>query len=427
MDRNEYLEIVSAQIRCKRAVPYLKEELEDHIQDQKDAYIAEGMNSFEAEMAAVKQMGDPVETGVQLDQVHRPKMEWKLIAGVCLMSIMGILIQLLILKGYSPNSEYWWYIHVLNRQLIGTALGIIILVAAYYLDYSILIKWSLPCWIVLQIAIVYLCFRGVTINGRCYQAMHFAYFEIPFLAGIVYRFRNQKLKGLLKSIACLLISVFTILMIPDMASAIATLFCGLLIITIAVYKKWYQLDRKRTLLGIWGSIGIAGSCLCGKVIYLLSQGQTSYRIERLRAWINGEMDNYMLGVVGKAAGNVRAGSRIEDEVFEYVRNDYIWKYLFEYLGIWKAVLLLLAFIIFMAVLLRGALKQKNRLGYIVGIASIMYLSMQAFLYVSMNFNMIPMAGNFMPFFSQGITPMVVSYFYMGILLSVFRNTNVVRN
>ena len=37
--------------------------------------LAEGMNPFEAEMAAVKEMGDPVETGVQLDMVHKPKME----------------------------------------------------------------------------------------------------------------------------------------------------------------------------------------------------------------------------------------------------------------------------------------------------------------------------------------------------------------
>ena len=212
-----------------------------------------------------------------------------------------------------------------------------------------------------------------------------------------------------------------------MASAIATLFCGLLIITIAVYKKWYQVDRKKTLFGIWGSITIIGGCLFGRFFYLLSQGQSTYRIERMKAWMNGEMDNYLLGLVGKAADNVRLGNRIEDEVLEYVRNDYIWKYLFEYLGTWKGIMLLFIFLLFMVVLLRGVLKQKNRLGYIVGIASVMYLSMQAFLYVSMNFNFIPMAGNFMPFISQGITPMVVSYFYMGILLSIFRNSNVVRN
>ena len=107
MDRNEYLEIVSAQIRCKRAIPYLKEELEDHIQDQKDAYIAEGLNSFEAEMRAVKEMGDPVETGVQLDQIHRPKPEWKLIIGTLLMSFIGIGIQLLITKCYVPNEDFF--------------------------------------------------------------------------------------------------------------------------------------------------------------------------------------------------------------------------------------------------------------------------------------------------------------------------------
>ena len=58
MDRNEYLEIVMEQIRCKRAVPYLKGELEDHIQDQKDAFIADGMIPEEAEMMAVREMGD---------------------------------------------------------------------------------------------------------------------------------------------------------------------------------------------------------------------------------------------------------------------------------------------------------------------------------------------------------------------------------
>lgn len=427
MNRNEYLEIVAAQVRCKRAVPYLKEELADHIEDQKEAYIANGMNPFEAEVAAVREMGDPVETGMQLDRVHKPKMEWKLVAGVCLMSIIGIWIQLLITKGCNPDDYFFWYVHVLRRQLKGMVLGILIMVAAYYFDYSLLIKWSLPCWGALQIAIVYLCFRGVTINGRCYQAMHLAYFGIPFLAGIVYKFREQRVKGILKSLACVCVSVFTILMIPDMASAIATLLCGLMIITIAVYKKWYQVDRKKVLLWIWGSIAGVGIYLISKSLYLLSQGYHSYRIDRVKAWMSGELDNYMVGLVGETAGNVRAGMEMEKDIFEYIRNDYIWTYLFKYLGTWKGIVLLAMFILFMAVLLRGVLKQKNRLGYLVGIGCVMYLSIQAFLYIGMNFKIVPIAGNFMPFFSQGITPMLVSYFYIGILFSIFRNSNVVRN
>ena len=427
LDRNEYLEIVSAQIRCKRAVPYLKEELENHIQDQKEAYIAEGMNSFEAEMAAVKEMGDPVETGVQLDQIHRPKPEWRLIIGAVLMSFIGICIQLLITKGYAPNEDFLWYAGVLSRQLIGTALGVVIMLVAYFLDYSLLIKWSLPCWIVLQIAIVYLCFRGVAINGRSYQAMHLAYFGVPFFVGIVYKFKGQKGKGLIKSFICLGISIFTILMIPDLASAVATMMCGLLIISIAVYKRWYQVDQKKVLLGIWGTVTLAAVCLAGKMVYMIRLGETSYRVERLRAWISGESWDFMHGFVGEIAENVKAGIEMEGSTFEYVRNDYIWTYLFEYLGTWKCIILLTAFVMFMAFLLRGVLKQKNQLGYMVGMGSVVYLGMQAFIYIGMNFKFVPIAGNFMPFFSQGITPMFVTYFYMGILLSIFRNTNVVRN
>ena len=427
LDRNEYLEIVSAQIRCKRAIPYLKEELEDHIQDQKDAYIAEGLNSFEAEMRAVKEMGDPVETGVQLDQIHRPKPERKLIIGTLLMSFIGIGIQLLITKCYVPNEDFFWYAGVLSRQLIGTVLGIGIMLVAYYLDYSILIKWSLPCWIVLQIAIVGLCLRGVAINGRCYQAMHLAYLGVPFLAGIVYKFRGQKGKGIIKSFICLGISIFTILMIPDLASAMTTMICGLLVISVAVYKRWYQVERKKVLLVIWGSVTMVAVWLAGKMMYLIRFGETSYKIERLRAWINGESWDFMHGFVGEIAENVKAGIGMEGSTFEYVRNDYIWTYLFEYLGTWKCIILLTAFVMFMVFLLRGVLKQKNQLGYMVGIGSVAYLGIQAFIYIGMNFKFVPVAGNFMPFFSQGITPMLVTYFYMGILLSISRNTNVVRN
>lgn len=39
----------------------------------------------------------------------------------------------------------------------------------------------------------------------------------------------------------------------------------------------------------------------------------------------------------------------------------------------------------------------------------------------------PISGNYMPFLSHGNMTMMITYFYMGILLSVYRNTNVVKN
>ena len=427
LDRNEYLEIVTAQIRYKRAIPYLKEELEDHIQDQKDAYVAEGMNPFEAEMAAVKEMGDPVETGVQLDMVHKPKMEWKVLFGAILMGLIGLAVQFLIAKSSQPSQGVGGSIAILDRQLLGMAAGIIIMLVLCYLDYSLLIKWALPVWGILQIAIMYFVLCGNTVNGRALTAMRLAYFIIPFYAGVVYKYRNEKWKGLLKSIVCLGISVMSVLMIPDLSAAITILLSGMLMISVAVYQKWYQVNRKKVLIGLWGSFLAGGIYLSVTVLYKIIQGDVSYRIMRLKAWYTRESWDFILEQMSEVVANIKSGHFMEYSMFEYVRNNYIWTYLMEYLGTWKGLLILFVFIIFMGILFMGVFKQKNRLGYITGLGCVLYLSIQAFIYIGMNFKILPFSGNYMPFFSNGITPMVITYFYMGILLSIFRTSNVVRN
>ena len=53
MNMHSYLEIVSEQIRCRRAKQMILEELEGHIEDQKLDYMADGMNAYEAEEEAV--------------------------------------------------------------------------------------------------------------------------------------------------------------------------------------------------------------------------------------------------------------------------------------------------------------------------------------------------------------------------------------
>lgn len=58
MNMHSYLEIVAEQIRCKRARSAVLEELQGHIEDQKQAYMADGMTGPEAEEEAVRQMGD---------------------------------------------------------------------------------------------------------------------------------------------------------------------------------------------------------------------------------------------------------------------------------------------------------------------------------------------------------------------------------
>lgn len=46
---DEYLKTLLEQIRCKKARPYIRQELQDHIEDQIEANIHAGMNYEDAD------------------------------------------------------------------------------------------------------------------------------------------------------------------------------------------------------------------------------------------------------------------------------------------------------------------------------------------------------------------------------------------
>lgn len=96
MRAEEYLTILTDQIWCRMAREDVRKELLCHIEDQKAAFLSEGMEAAEAEEAAVREMGDPVETGNELDRIHRPKMAWGMIALIAVLSIVGYLAQCLL-------------------------------------------------------------------------------------------------------------------------------------------------------------------------------------------------------------------------------------------------------------------------------------------------------------------------------------------
>lgn len=85
----EYLEKLLAQIRCKKARPYIAEEIRGHIESQIEDNIVSGMTDQEAEKNAVADMGNPVEVGISLDKIHKPQIAWRLLVIVGMLSLLG--------------------------------------------------------------------------------------------------------------------------------------------------------------------------------------------------------------------------------------------------------------------------------------------------------------------------------------------------
>ncbi len=87
---DEYLKLLLEQIRCTKQT-YIKQELQDHMEDQIAENMKAGMDHEQAEKEAVRDMGDLWKQGSPLT-VSQTQAAWKLLGMIIFISIAGVLI-----------------------------------------------------------------------------------------------------------------------------------------------------------------------------------------------------------------------------------------------------------------------------------------------------------------------------------------------
>ncbi len=76
MNADKYLKLLTRQIHDSAARKDILKEYSDHISDLKSALIESGMKEYEAEEEAVRQMGDPVADGRNMNKIYRKFIDW---------------------------------------------------------------------------------------------------------------------------------------------------------------------------------------------------------------------------------------------------------------------------------------------------------------------------------------------------------------
>lgn len=132
---HRYAEKVCEQIRWKKAHPAVAQEIEDHLTDQKNAYLAAGDSESIAEEKALLQMGDPVSVGAALDQTHKPAPQWGIIGLVLLLFVLGGIIQVLLLKTI-PLGNNALATRSAQVLFVFLPLSLATFVGMYFLDFS---------------------------------------------------------------------------------------------------------------------------------------------------------------------------------------------------------------------------------------------------------------------------------------------------
>ena len=201
------------QVRWRRARPALAQELRTHLLDQRDACLAQGMSQTEAEAESLRQMGDPVEVGTQLDGVRRPARQWGMLALVGLLLCSGFFIQATVMQQLGRVQPY------MPTVIVSILLGVAAMAVVYLGDYTLLGRRPVLLYGLGMTGLVLLTVTSeVKAQGVKLDAISYLLLGPVLYALLVYGLRGKGWRGLLLALAGLVPPVVLPCLIPNFTS-----------------------------------------------------------------------------------------------------------------------------------------------------------------------------------------------------------------
>ena len=433
MKAEEYLKTLTDQIRCKMAREAVRDELLAHIEDQKTAYLSEGMEQEEAEEAAVREMGDPVETGNEMDRIHRPKMAWGMIALITALSIAGYVLQKLIEAKVVEAGGYGW---LGSRTLLFLIVGLLLMVGVCFVDYTRIGMYAKEIMIAADVLLFgAVMFGASVINGAGNYIVlpvigyvtidYLALLTVPVYAAVLYAYRGQGYRAVGKAVLWMIPPVWLVLYIPRLTTAVTLALSFVVILAIAVWRKWFRISRKKTLAGIL-AVTVIAPVVVGAYYWFFG---AAYQQERLRMILTRDPTEsgagYAVGIIRQLLGDSRIAGpgNISLEASQVpVFQEFVLSGVIAYYGILAAVIFVGVMLFLLMRFLKISLGQRNQLGMLMGAGCSVLFLVEAAFYLLENLGVIYI-GIFCPFLSYGGTGTVVTYILLGLLLSIYRYQN----
>lgn len=438
----EYADTVCSQIRWKRAHGAVSEEIQNHLIDQRNAYIQEGAAEEEATERAVADMGDPVDVGTQLDRIHRPRPQWSMLALTLVMVVLGMYIQLLV--GDDIANRYRSPLPA-GIQIEYILVGAAALLVAYFSDFTLIGKYPKTVYFgLLSIFVISFGLEArhytlLSLFNRYYylRAFYPMLFPVAF-SGIVYAMRGRGKPGIMACLAACFFPAFLALQqarqVSPLIGIVLILVSGGIILGIALTKDWFGSNRRQSWL--WTYAPFLGASALAAFCYL----RTPHVLRRITAFLHPERDPRGDGYVAMVVKDLLENAKLmgtgtlpsqyaasQSFPLPGIHTDFLLTYLIYRMG-WLAFGLVLALLlVFIACGFRLCLKQRSALGQLVSASVLLTFAFQAVHYIGYNLGFLFIAPLSLPLFSYGGAAMVVNLGLIGLMLSAFRSGNAVND
>ena len=429
----DYLDTVTAQIRWKRARAAAVRELETHLEDQRDEFLAEGHPSAEAERLAVEEMGDPVAVGTDLDRLHRPRPQWGMLALTLALLLVGSYLRYALTRVGEP-----WYDLDPFRCALSAAAGAAALMGAYFLDVSRLLRRAR--WVYMgAIAAGVLCLLfSPNVNNASYFTRYIVLLYPAVYALWLYDCRGKGWRGLLAAVAGGLPLTLICLAAPFMQGMVLLLVIGCFLLLLAIRMDWFTVPRRQGLAAVGGLAAI----MAGAVLWLLFA--VGYNTSRIQALLHPETDPMGSGyqsimarwvleascLVGKGKDlsiqtvTLQGGELPLEMMLPEWNHDFLPTTMVYKLG-WLPYLLLLAVLAALLLwILRRCARQRSQSGKLLALAVVGTLAVQSAFAVVLNLGFVLFSAQ-LPLVTGNLHS-VVDCALIGLALSAFRSESILR-
>ena len=415
-----YLEEVGAQIRWRRARPVVLQELERHLEDQRDAFAAEGRE--DPETLAVAEMGDPVSVGAELDLLHRPRPQWGLLLFTLLFAAAGAGLRLWLTRDFSIS-----FAEKPSHVIAGFALGCLALFCGYFLDVGRLGRRPGLVYLgALAVSAVSLAVSPSS-NGASYYTRYVT-LCFPVVCAIwLYGCRGKGWRGQALAILGGVPLAIVCMLTPHLFALALLLAAGFVLLLFAAAWDWFGIGRRKSLiLPAAVTAGLAGYAW-----------RTGYFAGRLEMALHPETDPMGVGWTATMVKQVLEASRWLGEgrlnsgsIESYERmvpdcdQSSLLTTLIYRLGWLPFLLVALALTALLVWLFCRCLRQRSRLGQLVVLAVGMILLGEALCSAAWNLGFTFITADFPLVIGNLHTVLVMGL--IGLALSAFRGDSIAR-
>ena len=433
----QFARTAAEQLRWKKARPLIEDELLTHLCDQRDALMAGGMDETAATAESLRLTGDPYEIGTELDRVHRPKTPAALFMLAAAIALSGLAF--IVLVSFADDT----FAPFITRQCVALLLGTAAMLAAYFLDFTLLGHFALPLALMFHAALILLGL--LPIGGfwlrYIYVSTHILLRGLPLLfplmfAVLLYALRGRHGWGVFAAFVCLAVQCMFCLRVPCLFDLGFLFLCDSALLIFCARNGWFGLGKKlETLLttlplaACTASVLILGASWFARQLAIVLDPHSYIDGHGYQTVVLRELLQNAKFIGPGGVGPYSAQHLARWEGFGMVDLQAHALTLLVHRCGWLALIALVTLLTALLVLaFRRCRRQESMLARLVSYAVLLSFSAQALAYLLSDLTLLPLGGGAaFPLFTFGLRTLLVNMTQLGLLLSTLRTGSVVRD